>query len=148
MKAFHQMAAVVALFTIAAFLLSSLAAELSGDPALIARVKKAIVYGLAILVVCMPLLVISGKKLAVSYPGHPLLDRKIRRMKQIGVNAVLFLIPLAFILEYLAGSARLDLNFYAFQALEFVCGGLNLFWLSKMVADGRAFNREKVISGS
>nr|WP_092069510.1 hypothetical protein [Dendrosporobacter quercicolus]NSL47499.1 DenI [Dendrosporobacter quercicolus DSM 1736]SDL91989.1 hypothetical protein SAMN04488502_1011179 [Dendrosporobacter quercicolus] len=144
MRVFHQITAVIALLTICTFLLSSVTAELIGEPALIAGVKKLIVYGLSIVLICMPLLVASGRKLAAYYPGQPLIEAKTRRMKWIGVNGIVFLTPLAFILDYFAQNAQFDLSFFAFQILEIVCGGVNIFLFSHMFMDGKQISRSKI----
>ncbi len=136
-KLLHQTAATIAFATIASFLLSTLTAEFIGDHELIAVVKKAIVYGLSILIICIPLTVISGKRLAAFYPNNLYVKAKTKRMKWIGINAVIFLIPLAITLNYFAQNNQLDMSFYSLQALEIVCGLINIFLFIKMFADGR-----------
>ncbi|BBB90952.1 MAG TPA: hypothetical protein PKA28_18460 [Methylomusa anaerophila] len=141
-KLFHQTTAAIAFLTIVSFLVSTLVSELIGDHNLIAVVKRTIVYGLSILIVCMPLLVVSGRKLAASYPNNPYVGAKAKRMKWIALNAIIFLIPLAVTLNYLAQNNQLNISFYSLQALEIICGSVNILLFGKMYTDGRQINSE------
>jgi len=143
-KALHQITAAAGLMTIASFLLATVVSETIGDLELIAEVKKMIVDGLLLLLVCIPLTVISGKRMAALYPNNPYVEAKARRMKWIAINAVIFLIPLALGLNYLAQIGRFDIIFYSLQILEFICGATNIFLFTKMFSDGRQINNSNI----
>lgn len=91
----------------------------------------------------MPLTVFSGKRMAIFYPNNPWVEAKAKRMKLIGINAAIFLIPLALILNYFAQNNQLDINFYSLQVLEIICGLANIVLFTKMFRDGRQINNKE-----
>lgn len=139
-KLLHQTTAAIAFLTIMSFMVFTLVSEFSGDHAFIAVTKQNIVYGLLVLIICMPLTVLSGKKRAVLYPNNPWVEAKNRRMKLIGINAIVFLIPLALMLNYLAQNNQINVYFYSLQALEIICGLVNMVLFTKMFNNARQIN--------
>lgn len=140
-KFLHKTAGMIAFATIASFLVATLLSELTGNHELIALAKTTIVYALPILFICMPFTVISGKKQAIAYPNNYWVETKSKRMKLIGINAIILLTPLALALHYFAQNNQFDVKFYSLQVFEIICGLINMLLFSKMVADGRKINR-------
>jgi hypothetical protein len=141
-KLLHQATATIAFLTIVSFMVFTLVSEFIGDYVLIAVTKKNIVYGLLLLIICMPLTVLSGKKRAVLYPNNPWVEAKAKRMRLIGINAIILLIPLALMLNYLAQNNQLDIYFYSLQALEIICGLANMALFTKMFSNARQINNK------
>jgi hypothetical protein len=130
----HLIAAIVAFLTIVSFFISSLVAEFSGDEALIVEVKRIIFYCLPLLFVVMPLLGISGNKLA-GKSANPIIKRKMKRIKFILLNG-LILTGLAIYLYVMANAGEIDGTFYALQVVELLAGATNLILLVLMFRDG------------
>ncbi|WP_313114355.1 hypothetical protein [Aequorivita sediminis] len=120
----HIMATVIAGFTISCFFSFSLIAEILGEDFFIKQVKTGILYCLPILVVTMPMLALSGKKLSEN-SQNPIVNKKLKRMKLIALNGVI-LISLAIYLYYHATYKSIDNTFLYVQVLELVIGALNL----------------------
>ncbi len=120
----HITATIIAVITIGSFFSFSLIAELIGDDLFIKQVKTGILYCLPILVIAMPMLALSGKKLAGN-SKHPIVADKMKRMKLIALNGVI-LISLAIYLYYHANYKTVDRTFLYVQIAELVIGALNL----------------------
>jgi hypothetical protein len=120
----HIAATIVAAITIATFFSISLVAELSGEEAFRRKVKEGILYSLPLMIVAMPILNISGNKLA-SKSQNPTVLAKRKRMKIIVVNG-LCLISLACFLYYRSHYGVIDRLFHTAQILEFALGLTNL----------------------
>ena len=64
------------------------------------------------------------------------IEAKRSRMKIIGANGVLILVPSAFLLAYRAQSMDFDSWFYTVQSLEILAGAANLTLLGLNMRDG------------
>lgn len=130
----HIIATVIAIMTIAIFFASSLIAEIIGHDHTIQRVKKGILYGLPILIVSMPILGLTGKKLA-GKRRDPKLLIKMLRMKFIAMNGAI-LILLAIFLYYRATYEGIDHIFLIVQIIELTIGAINLVLIASNIRSG------------
>ncbi len=132
----HPIAAVIATLCIATFFTSTILAELFGSPESIAMVKNLIVMpGLFILVPAIAITGGTGFVLSKNRKGH-LLDNKQKRMRIIGANGLLVLLPAAIVLDQWAASGSFDTKFYIVQGLELLAGATNLLLMSLNMHDG------------
>ena len=120
----HIAATAVATLTISCFFTFSLIAEIIGDPLFIKQAKTGILYCLPIMLIAMPILGLSGKKLAGN-SKNPVIVQKMKRMKLVALNGVL-LISLAIYLYYHAVYKTIDTTFLYVQIAELLIGGINL----------------------
>jgi hypothetical protein len=140
----HAAAGTVALLTICAFWLSTVAVELTGTPPAIATVKTAILYGMAVLIPAMAAAGSSGAALGRGVK-LPLVAAKARRMKFIAGNGLILLLPSAVFLALRAQAGAFDGWFYTVQAVELAAGATNITLLSLNLRDGlRLAARRKV----
>jgi hypothetical protein len=132
----HRAAGVVATLAIAAFFMSTVLVESFGSHDAVARLKGLIVMpGLFILVPAIAAAGASGFMLSRSRGGH-LLDAKKRRMRIIGANGLLVLLPCALVLDRWAAVGAFDAGFYAVQAIELLAGAVNLVLMGMNIRDG------------
>jgi hypothetical protein len=131
----HGAAATIALLTIALFWIATIASELSGDLAQVARVKQGIAWGLLVLVSAMAAAGGSGRILAGPSP-RGLAGKKYRRMRIIAAVGLLVLVPAALLLAHWAAAGQFGTAFYAVQGVELIAGGVNLVLLGRSVRDG------------
>lgn len=106
---------------------------LSADAVL--ATKRAILYGLAILV---PLLMItggSGFALSRTRTGS-IVTAKKRRMRLVAMNGMLVLAPSAVVLYWKAAGGFFDATFVAVQSIELLAGAAQLVLLGLNVRDG------------
>ncbi len=136
----NRIASRVAFLMITLFMMSSLISEFIGNQVIIAVVKRTIFYALALLIICMILTAFSAKKLASLYPDNFYMIVRVKRIKCIGLNGIIFLAPLATILNYLASTGKLDKTFYFIQSLEIICGLINIFLFVKIFIDDKKIN--------
>lgn len=141
LKLLYRISSFSAFVLIVGFMFSSLASEFFGDYILIANVKKIIFFTLPLLIICMIITGISARKLTVLYPNIPYNQLVVRRVKYIGLNGVMFLAPLATVLNYLAQNNLINLRFYLLQSLEIFFGLMNIFFFIKMFSDGRKLKK-------
>ena len=134
-RTLHAATSTLGLLMIIAFAGSTLIVELTGTHAAILRVKTWIVYALSVLVPLMAVAGGTGRSLAGTSKA-PVILRKMRRMKLIGINAALVLVPSAVALYWMAGSGRMDGTFVAVQVLELLAGGVNITLLALNMRDG------------
>jgi len=120
----HLIATAIAIITISTFFISSLIAELGGSVEHIKAVKKGILYALPLMVVTMPMLAITGNKLAGNSKSPKVIEKQ-RRMKFITINGII-LIFLAVFLYYQSHYQAVDSIFLIAQVAEFVFGLINL----------------------
>ncbi|EKQ58190.1 MULTISPECIES: hypothetical protein [unclassified Clostridium] len=139
LKFFYRITSVMAFLLILCFMTSSLISEFLGDYIIIATVKKSIFYTLPLLIICMILTGISARKLALLYPNIPYNLLVIRRVKCIGLTGVVFLAPIATVLNYLAQNKNLGAMFYLLQSLEIVFGLINITFFIKIFRDEKKF---------
>lgn len=131
----HALAGSVALLTIAVFWTSTVVSELLLGSAAVTSVKSGVLHGMFLLIPALLLASGSGFALAAQRTG-PLLAAKKRRMRVIGANGLLILLPSAFFLHARAVSGEFDGGFYVVQALELAAGGLNFTLLGLNLRDG------------
>lgn len=105
----HVIATIIAGLTIATFLVSSLIAELNGSETLIREVKEVILFSLPLLLISMPVLGVTGNKLA-GKSQSPVVVAKRKRMKFVFVNGI-GLITLACFLYYHSHHQAIDSAF-------------------------------------
>lgn len=120
----HLVTTLVAGLTISSFFSFSLIAEISRDTLFIKQVKTGILYSLPLLVIAMPTLALSGKKLAGN-STNPLIVQKMNRMKIIALNGML-LVSLAIYLYYHTRYQAIDRTFLYVQLVELLLGATNL----------------------
>lgn len=140
--AVHAAAGGVAMLCIASFLGATLWAELVGNRAEIAAVKRGIVHGLAVLVPALALAGASGAALA-GRSRAAIVRAKQRRMRWAAANGLLVLVPAALALDRLAAADTLGTAFHAVQAVELVAGPANLGLLLLNLRDGLRMRRAR-----
>lgn len=131
----HPAAGLIAFLVILAFWTSTVAAELFLPVDAVVFVKRAIPWGLLVLVPALALTGATGFRMAGAV-SDPRILRKKRRMPIIAGNGILILIPCAFVLSALAARREFSGLFYGVQALELVAGGVNLLLMSLNIRDG------------
>jgi hypothetical protein len=132
--AIHTGTSALAMITVVTFFTSTLIIEFSGSVEEIAALKENIFFALPLMLVTMPLVGLSGKKLA-GKSRAPLVQRKLKRMKLIAINGFM-LITLATLLYVLSRDLRLDTAFYLLQGLELLLGAVNISLMVLSVRDG------------
>lgn len=120
----HFIATIVAAITILTFFSFSLIAEIKGDVEFIKSVKAFILYALPIMILAMPMLKITGDKLAGKSTNSIVLVKK-KRMKLMMLNGI-GLISLAVFLYYRSHFHTIDNVFLIAQIAEFGFGLCNL----------------------
>ena len=135
LKLVYKISSFIAFVLIISFMISTLTAEFLGDYILISTIKKYILCTLPLLIICMIITGISTRKLALLYPNVPYNRLVVRRVKYIGLNGVVFLAPLATVLNYLAQNNSIDSIFYLLQSLEILFGLINIFLFTKIFRD-------------
>lgn len=120
----HFIATIIAGVTIVTFFSLSLVAEIKGDAQFIKWVKTFILYALPVMVIAMPMLKITGDKLA-GKSTNPIILAKKKRMKLMIVNGI-GLITLAVFLYYRSHFQEIDRVFLVAQLAEFGFGLGNL----------------------
>ncbi len=131
----HPIAGTIGFLTILVFWISTVVSELFGSPETVAAVKQAIPWGFLWLVPALALAGATGFRMAGA-SSDARIARKKRRMPIIAANGVLVLLPSAFCLAWLASQGELGLLFYSVQAVELVCGAINLALMSLNLRDG------------
>ncbi len=132
----HLVAAVISALCIATFFTSSILVELLGSHEYIATVKDLIVMpGLFILVPAIAVTGGTGFVLSKNRKGR-LVNNKQRRMRFIGANGLLVLLPVAIVLDQWAASGSFDTKFYVIQSLELLAGAINLLLMGLNMRDG------------
>lgn len=142
----HGAAATVALLTIAVFWIATVASELGGDLAQVARVKQGIAWGLLVLVPAMAATGASGRVLAGPSP-RGLAGKKWRRMRVIVPLGLLVLVPAALVLARWAAAGRFGAAFYAVQGAELAAGAVNLVLLGRSFRDGLRLRQARLRAG-
>lgn len=137
----HLTATIIAVITISSFFSFSLIAEIIGEDLFIKQVKTGILYALPILLIAMPTLGLSGKKLAGN-SRNPIVLKKMKRMKLIALNGIV-LISLAIYLYYHAIYKTIDSTFFYVQLAELLMGGLNLGLIGMNISAGLRLSGRK-----
>ena len=130
----HIIATSIAVLTIGCFFSFSIIAEIIGNHEFITQVKTVILYGLPILLLAMPMLGITGKKLA-GKSKSPIVATKMKRMKFVAFNGVV-LISLAVYLYFRAINSNIDSTFLGVQIIELLFGAINLTLLGLNIKAG------------
>lgn len=131
----HAFAGGLALLTILAFWSATIVSELTGDLALIARVKAGILMGMAVLVPSLMLTGGTGFRLASRWRSR-IVQTKKKRMIAAALNGAVVLVPSAVLLAIWSAQGRFDGWFFAVQALELAAGALNIVLLGLNMRDG------------
>ena len=137
LRSIHLTGAVVALLAVGTFLVATVAVEVAGDEHLIAAVKEAIARAVFLLAPVMIATGLSGRRLA-GKSRATIVVRKMRRMRLVGLNAVVVLIPCALTLARLAADRNFGPSFMALQSVELIAGGVNFTLLAMNMRDGLA----------
>lgn len=135
LKRVHPVAGIVAFLTILTFWSSTVISESCLAVGAVVAVKRAIPWGLPILVPALAMTGASGFRIAGT-STDPRVLRKKRRMPFIAGNGVLILIPAALGLSVLATRLEFDGLFYSIQAIELIAGAINLALMSLNIRDG------------
>ncbi|WP_413513964.1 hypothetical protein [Myroides odoratus] len=120
----HIGATIVAMLTILTFFGLSLFAEIKGKIQFIMQVKTFILYALPVMIITMPVLKITGDKLA-GKAKNPILLAKQKRMKWMLINGMGLLV-LAIFLYCRSHLYTMDYVFFLAQMVEFMLGLANL----------------------
>lgn len=120
----HVGATIVAMLTILTFFSLSLFAEIQGEVQFIKQVKAFILYALPVMIITMPVLKITGDKLAGKAKNSIILVKQ-KRMKGMIINGM-GLILLAVFLYCRSHFYPLDKVFLLAQMVEFILGLGNL----------------------
>ena len=140
-KRLHLAAALLATVIVTVFCAATLTVELLGTRPQIALVKQLIVFpGLAILIPALVVTGLSGNRLARGH-RHPLVGRKMTRMRLIAGNGILILVPCALYLSHLASANRFDARFATIQGLEICAGITNIVLMALNIRDGLRIRR-------
>jgi hypothetical protein len=135
LKIIHPIAGIIGFLTILTFWTSTVAAELFGSLETVVAVKRAIPWGLLILVPALAIAGASGFKLAGASSDPRVIGKK-RRMPFIAGNGLFILIPTALCLAALASRGEFGGLFYGVQAIELLAGAVNLSLMSLNIRDG------------
>ena len=137
LRTIHLSGAIIAQVVVGIFLIATVAAEVSGDEATIAAVKGAVACAVFVLAAVMIVTGLSGRRLAGKSHAE-IVVRKMRRMRLIGINAVVVLVPCALALGSLAADRNFGAWFMTIQSVELVAGCVNFTLLALNVRDGLA----------
>jgi hypothetical protein len=135
LRRFHAIAGLVGFALILTFWLSTVSAELLGSAATVTAVKRAIPWGILLLVPALAFTGASGFRMGAA-SSNATLARKARRMPLIAANGLLILVPAALYLAVLATRGEFGSVFYVVQAIELVAGGANLALMALNIRDG------------
>lgn len=132
----HATAGALAMLTVATFWTSTLVSELFMGQEAVVAVKHAIAdFGLISLVILMAGTGGSGFVLAKGRKGR-LVEGKKKRMRKIGANGLLVMIPCALFLNSKASAGEFDTVFYVIQVIELGVGAIQLTLLGRSFRDG------------
>jgi len=137
----HIIATAIAVLTISCFFSLSLIVEITGNQEFIKQVKTGILYCLPILIVTMPMLGITGKKLA-GKSKSPIVATKIKRMKLVALNGII-LVSLAIYLYFRATNNNIDNTFLSIQIIELLFGAINLTLIGLNIKAGMKLSGRK-----
>ena len=131
----HRIAGGAAFVIMLAFMAGSVASELTGDADTIAATKNAIRWGLLALIPALAATGGSGFKLVAGRPKG-LAAVKFARMRIVGANGILILVPSVLFLAWKAEHGALNGWFVTVQAIEYLAGSLNLLLMGLNIRDG------------
>ena len=133
----HAIAGAIGFLAVLTFLTSTILSELFGSHETVATVKRAILWGLCILIPAMAIVGGSGFSLAAGRTDEPVPAKK-KRMPVIGAIGLLVLVPSAFTLSSWATAGQFDTKFYLLQGVEIIGGLVNLTLMGLNMRDGLA----------
>lgn len=133
----HAGAGAVVLVCLLSCWISTAVAELFLGPAAVVAVKLGVLTGLWVLVPAMAIVGGSGFSLANGRVGG-LVDAKRKRMRIVGMNGLLIMLPSAFFLAHKAAAGQFDLLFYVIQGVELTVGMVQLLLIGRNFKDGLA----------
>lgn len=131
----HAIAGIVAMTMVLCFWSATLFSELFMSYEYIAFTKRAILYGLLILIPSMAVTGLSGAVLGRNRTGA-VLESKKRRMKILAMTGLLIMLPSAFFLAMKSAADDFDSAFYVIQAVELAGGIVQFTLLVKNFRDG------------
>ena len=134
-KRIHPVAGIVAFLIILTFWLSTAVSELFASVDTIVFVKRAIPWGLLLLVPALAITGATGFRMAGPSSKARIVSKK-GRMPYIAANGILILVPASLVLSALASRREFDGLFYGVQALELTAGAANLLLMSLNIRDG------------
>jgi len=143
LKRIHPIAGGVATILIALFFTSTIIVEIIGDLELIATLKSFILYGVCFLIPASIAAGVSGFKMLKRPPNAGPLAKKAMRMKIIGGNGLLILLPCAIALDYLASQGDFGTVFITIQAIELIAGAVNLTLMGLNMRDGLSLTKAR-----
>jgi len=146
-RTLHAAAGAVGLATIATFMATTIAVEVLGDPATIAAAKRAIAWGLGLLLPALITAGVTGVRLSGGAKTG-IAGRKLARMRVVAPNGVVVLVPAALFLAGKAAAGAFDEVFYAVQAVELIAGATNVVLLSLNFRDGMATRAKRRRAGA
>jgi hypothetical protein len=134
LRRIHLVAGLVGFVIIFIFWTSTVSVELFGSHEAIADVKRAIRWGLILLVPALAITGLTGFRMAGQSTNPRVLAKK-RRMPFIAGLGLIILVPAAL---YLAATVDdgLGTSFYLAQALELLAGATNLTLMALNIRDG------------
>jgi len=139
----HAAAGAIALFTIGCFMGSTLWSEFTQDPAMISQVKTTILMLMPFLVVAMAVVSRCGFKLAGNSTAGAV-GKKWARMKIIGPNGLLILVPASIYLARKAEANAFDTAFNIVQVIELIAGSVNIVLLALNMRDGMTIRTRRL----
>ena len=131
----HVAAALTAFFAILTFWVSTISVELLGTETQIVFIKKAIAFGLFLLVPALAIAGASGTCMGRGSTDPRILAKK-HRMPFIAANGLLILVPAVLYLDRLASRGDFGATFATLQAIELAAGLVNLMLMSLNIRDG------------
>lgn len=135
----HAAAGGLAFLIITLFWLASILSETLGGPADIVQAKTFILIGMTALIPALIITGATGFSLGRNWKS-PLIAAKLKRMRLIGLNGLLILLPSAIALAIMARSGSFGTGFYAVQGLELLAGAVNLVLIGTNIKAGLAIS--------
>lgn len=139
-KRAHKITSIVGFILIISFQISTVVSEALQDYDMIATVKRLILYGIFVLIPVMLIANTTGRSLA-GRAKHPIILKKMQRMKFIGFNAFVILIPSAIVLYQFSRVGYWGNWFIAVQILELIAGIMNVALMGINIRDGIKLRR-------
>jgi hypothetical protein len=135
LKRLHLIAAATGFATILVFWLSAVLAELFGSPDQVAHVRRAILWGLLVLLPALLVAGVTGSSMA-GVSTDPRIRAKKRRTAFVAAIGLLLLVPAAFYLDRLASREEVDALFHLAQTAELAAGAVSVVLMSRNIRDG------------
>jgi len=141
-RSIHPVAGVIALAATVTFWGAAAGAWVLGSETAILWVRTVILWGMLVLVPAVVIAGASGYKLGGA-EKRGRIGHKKQRLRFIGINTIVVVLPCAFLLHDLALEAQLGVPYTIEQAIELVAGLLNVVFLLMNARDGRALVAER-----